>query len=144
MKPSAQIIEYIKRKERLRLKAYQDQRGLWTIGYGHCMGRKCTMDTCTTEQALAILVKDVANATHFERFVHTTLNQNQYDALVSLVFNIGIGHFSTSTLLKCLNSSDFPGAAVQFLVWDKCDGHFSQGHLDRRIEEQEIFLRAVI
>lgn len=77
-------------------------------------------DTISQDQADAYLVNEsTLIATRVEKLVTVPLNQNQFDALVSLAYNIGVGAFADSTLLRELNQSDFQGAAEQFLVWNK-------------------------
>ena len=68
------------------------------------------------------------------------LTQNQFDALVSLTYNIGSGAFNNSTLLK-LNKGDYQGAADQFLVWNKADGKVMKGLVRRREAERALFLK---
>jgi lysozyme len=67
------------------------------------------------------------------------LTQNQFDALVSLVYNIGVTAFKNSTLLRLLNSHDYSGASAQFLVWDHSGGVVSLGLHRRRVAEQQVF-----
>ncbi len=68
------------------------------------------------------------------------INQHQYDALVSLVFNIGRGNFAASTMLKKLNLSDYDGAAAEFPKWNKQAGKVLNGLTKRRAKEQALFL----
>ena len=81
----------------------------------------------------------------FESTVNTSvkapLTQNQYDALVSLSYNIGSNAFKNSTLLKKLNSGDYKGAAEQFLVWNKVNSKRVQGLVNRREAERNLFLK---
>jgi lysozyme len=69
------------------------------------------------------------------------VNQNQFDAMVSLAYNIGVGAFSNSTLLKRVNAKDFIGAGNEFLKWDKSGGKPLLGLTRRRQREKELFLR---
>ncbi|KQD16250.1 lysozyme [Acinetobacter baumannii] len=69
------------------------------------------------------------------------LTQNQFDALVSLAYNIGSGAFKGSTLLKLLNKGDYKGAADQFLVWNKAGGKVMKGLVRRREAERALFLK---
>jgi len=128
--------------EGLRLEAYQDQRGIFTIGYGHTAGVK-PGDVITQTQADAFLAQDLQ---HTEAFVssHVTvpLTQNQFDALVSLTYNIGVGNFLDSTLRRLLNESDYEDAANQFLVWSDVNGVQNAGLLSRRTQERTLFVRA--
>ena len=128
--------------EGLRLNAYDDGVGVWTIGFGTTIypnGIKVKKgDTCTTEQAKAYMAHDLKE---FESAVNSAvtidLNENQFDALVSLVYNIGTGAFKKSTLLKKLNESDYKGAAAQFDVWNKGGGKVMQGLVNRRALERK-------
>jgi lysozyme len=121
------------------LKAYLDTGGVWTIGYGHTRGARAG-DTCTSEQADAWLLSDVYDAEDsIDRRVHIALNQNQYDALVDFVFNIGDAQFASSTLLKLLNADQPELAALEFRKW-RFDNHVEiPGLLLRRIRTKELF-----
>ncbi|RPI74763.1 MAG: lysozyme, partial [Desulfobacteraceae bacterium] len=69
------------------------------------------------------------------------LSQNQFDSLVSLVYNIGAGAFERSTLLRLLNQGDYTGAANQFCLWNKAGGKILPGLIKRRCEETLLFLK---
>ena len=144
MKTSANGVNMICGFEDLRLKAYDDGVGVWTIGYGTTMinGTKVKKgDTCTEAQAKAYMAHDLKK---FESVVNNAvtvpLNQNQFDALVSLAYNIGTGAFSKSTLVKKLNANDICGAADQFDVWVNAGGKRMQGLVNRRVKEKSLFL----
>lgn len=132
--------------EGLRLKAYDDGVGVWTIGFGTTKYpngiRVKKGDTCTLDQAKAYMQNDVKS---FEQTVNNTvkvpLNQNQFDALVSLAYNIGTNAFSKSTLVKKLNANDIRGAAYQFDVWVNAGGKRMQGLVNRRTVEKALFLK---
>jgi lysozyme len=125
--------------ERLRLEAYQDPQGVWTIGWGHTPAAEG--DTCTPEQADAWFATDVSWACRAIMYlVDIALTQNEFDALVSFVFNVGRGSFADSTLLKLLNARDIPGAAAQILEWDHINGVVNLGLVRRRRAEQALFL----
>lgn len=132
----------IKASEGLSLQMYRDPAGLWTIGYGHLIkpdekiGREIKI-----KEAEDLLKKDLKQAEKIIQSVVTVeLSQNQFDALVALVFNIGSGNFRKSTLLKYLNQGDYSKAADQFLVWDKAGGRKLPGLTHRREVERNIFL----
>jgi GH24 family phage-related lysozyme (muramidase) len=74
--------------------------------------------------------------------VKVTLRQNQFDALVSFVFNLGAGNFAGSTLLKMVNASDFNNAAGQFIRWNRAGGKVLTGLTRRREAEAALFLQA--
>lgn len=132
--------------EDTRFKAYDDGVGVWTIGTGTTVypnGVKVKQgDTCTPEQAKAYFKHDLAK---FEKTVNQSvtvpLTQNQFDALVSLTYNIGSGAFKSSTLLKLLNKVDYQGAADQFLAWKKAGGKVLPGLVRRREAERALFLK---
>ena len=131
--------------EGLCLEAYLDSANIYTIGYGTIKypdGSKVKKgDKITKAQAKQYKLHDLKE---FESTVNTSvkvpLSQNQYDALVSLSYNIGSGAFKNSTLLKKLNSGDYKGAAEQFLVWNKVNSKKVQGLVNRREAEQKLFL----
>ena len=126
--------------EELRLSAYLDQRGIPTIGYGHTAGVKMG-DTCTEEQADAWLEEDAQTATSgVEKSLQVSCNQNQFDALTSFTFNVGVGAEAHSTLAKLMNAGDIQGTADQFLVWDHVNGVPNAGLLRRRQAERTLFL----
>ena len=110
-----------------------------TIGWGHTRG-VAMGDTCTQDQADAWFLEDVAWAEDcVNRAITQLLNQQEFDALVSLCFNIGCRAFSGSTLVKDLNALDFDSASAQFLAWDKQHGQVLAGLEKRRKAEQELF-----
>lgn len=139
-------VDLISNFEGLKLEAYYDSAGVCTIGYGTTIypNRNPVQinDRCTIEQAKVFMHHDLA---HFEKAVSSsvkvTLTQNQFDALVSLTYNIGIGAFKNSTLLKLLNQGDYMGASQQFDVWIKAGGQTVQGLVNRRAVEKAHFLR---
>jgi GH24 family phage-related lysozyme (muramidase) len=146
MKISNVGINLISSFEDTRFKAYDDGVGVWTIGIGTTVypnGVKVEKgDTCTLEQAKAYFKHDLAK---FEKAVSdsvkVTLTQNQFDALVSLAYNIGSSAFKSSTLLKKLNKRDYPGAADQFPLWNKAKGKILNGLTRRRAAERALFLK---
>ncbi|ENX41334.1 lysozyme [Acinetobacter sp. NIPH 2100] len=131
--------------EDLKLHAYDDGVGVWTIGFGTTVYpnniRVKKGDSCTLEQAKSFFQHDLRRfqATVNEN-VNVALSQNQFDALVSLTFNIGQTAFKNSTLLKKLNANDYSGAADQFLVWNKGGGKILKGLVRRREVERNLFL----
>ena len=139
-------IDLISSFEGIRLNAYDDGVGVWTIGIGTTIypnGVKVKKgDKCTLEQALEYLQHDLKS---FEKTVNESvkvpLSQNQFDALVSLAYNIGSTAFKNSTLLKKLNAKDYVGAADQFLVWNKGGGKVLKGLVRRRDAERALFLK---
>lgn len=129
--------------EGLRLTAYQDQGGVWTIGYGHTGPDVQPGLTVSEDQATELLMKDAANAVGaVNRLVTVPLTQNQFDALVDFVFNVGAANFDSSTLLRELNASNFDAAAAEFQKWDHVHGVVVAGLLNRRLAEAKLFQTA--
>ena len=129
-----------------RLAAYDDGAGVWTIGFGTTVypnGIKVKKgDTCTEAQAKTYMAHDLKKfEATVNKAVTVQLNQNHFDALVSLAYNIGTNAFSKSTLVKKLNANDIRGAADQFDVWVNAGGKRMQGLVNRRAKEKEVFLR---
>ena len=126
--------------EGLRLTAYQDQVGVWTIGYGHTGPDVYPGLTITQNEATSLLLHDVATAAGcVNRLVTVALAQDEFDALVDFVFNLGTQAFAGSTLLRLLNSGDFNGAIGEFAKWDHAGGQVVAGLLRRRLAEAQLF-----
>ncbi len=122
------------------LAAYQDQVGVWTIGYGHTGADVTPGLKITQTQAEELLAKDVLAAARFvNTMVKLELTQFEFDALVDFVFNLGPGNFARSTLLTALNAGDFARAAAQFECWDRAGGNVVAGLLRRRQAELGLF-----
>ncbi|WP_158750210.1 lysozyme [Acidobacterium sp. S8] len=120
--------------------AYQDQVGVWTIGYGHTGSGVAAGLTITQDQADALLLSDVAAAcAYVNQVVSIALVQEEFDALVDFVFNLGRGAFAGSTLLRELNAGNFTAAAAQFDAWDHAGGQVVAGLLRRRQAETDLF-----
>jgi lysozyme len=139
-------IDLICNFEGKRLTAYDDGVGVWTIGFGTTVypnGIKVMKgDTCTEAQAKTYMAHDLKKfEATVNKAVTVQLNQNQFDALVSLAYNIGTNAFSKSTLVKKLNANDIRGAADQFDVWVNAGGKRMQGLVNRRKIEMELFLK---
>jgi lysozyme len=135
----------IKRWEGLKLDAYQDGAGVWTIGYGSTRGVTPGM-RITRAEADARLRSDAEEAAAaVRRSVRVPLSQAQFDALVSWTFNLGTGALASSTLLRRLNRGDYEGAAEEIQRWNKLrdaeSGELvvSQGLVNRRRAEREMF-----
>ena len=153
MIPSQKCVDLVKAFEGFYPKAYRCPAGVWTIGYGTTIypdGRGVKpRDTCTREQAETWLVFDLRDAVvDVLDLVKVPLNQNQFDALVSFVYNVGsdIDEDATpeglgdSTLLRKLNTGDYGGAADEFLKWVNGGGKKLPGLVRRRKAERELFL----
>lgn len=135
-------VDMIKKSEGLRLVAYlPTPNDVWTIGYGHTKTAKQGMKI-TKKGADALLVEDLAWVEDaVNDLVKVDINQNQYDALCSFVYNLGKTNFKRSTLLRLLNKGDYQGAADQLPRWNKQKGKVLRGLTIRRKEEQELFRR---
>lgn len=127
--------------EGFRANAYLCSAGVPTLGVGHTRGVKMGM-ACTEQQAREWLAEDLADAeTAVNALVKVPLSQDQFDALVSFVFNLGAENFKTSTLLKHLNAGRPLAAAGQFKLWCKAGGKVVNGLVKRRASEAETFIR---
>lgn len=135
-------LDLIKEFEGLRLTAYLPTADdVWTIGYGHTKTAKPGM-VITEKKAEELLRGDIRWVEEaLAKHVKVPLNQNQYDALASFVYNLGETNFAKSTLLRKLNGNDFVGAADQFLRWNKQGRKVLAGLTRRRTRERELFLR---
>lgn len=126
--------------EGCRLVAYQDVKGIWTIGFGHTGVEVFPGMTITQAQAEAFLARDIIWAANFvNRNVTAQLTQHQFDAVVDLTFNIGVGNFLHSTLLKLINAGLPVQAALQFARWSLARGKVIAGLARRRQAEQALF-----
>ena len=134
-------IDLIKEFEGFRNTAYLCPANVWTIGYGHTKTAKPGM-CISTVQGEELLRKDVEK---FENAVNTLvkvpLNQNQFDALVSFAYNVGVGAFGKSTLLRLLNQGEYQRAAKQLHRWVRGGGRKLPGLVRRRKAEYDLFVR---
>src|SRR5277367_6300434 len=129
-----------KKFEGLKLNAYQDQVGVWTIGYGHTGPTVHGGLIITQDQADQLLQSDIASSVAcVNRAVNSAINQNQFDALVDFVFNLGCAALLSSTLLRDVNAGNFTAATQQFLRWDHARGVVISGLLRRRQAESDLF-----
>lgn len=144
MRTSPAGIQFVEKEEGSSAVPYKDGGGVWTIGVGHVILETESFSEISKKEIISILSEDLVIAeTCVNNFVREPLNQNEFDALVSLVFNIGCNAFKGSTLLKLLNAGDFDGAANQFPRWCKDNGKKITGLLNRRLREKEVFLRSM-
>ena len=139
MKTSPKGISLIKEFEGLRLKAYKCPGGVWTIGYGHTAGVKPGI-VITKAQAEEYLKADLIA---FERYLNglgLALNQNQFDALVSFIYNVGTGNFSNSTLLRKVRANPQDNSIMdEFLRWVYSKGRVLPGLQRRRLAEMKLY-----
>lgn len=148
-KLSEKGLALLKRFEGCKLEAYRDSANIPTIGYGHIQNVKMG-DKITQAQADQFLKEDVAKfergVNRFIRELGVTITQNQFDALVSFAFNVGLGALQKSTLGKKLYLMDNKEqktvyeVADQFLRWNKAGGKVVQGLINRRGAERLLFL----
>jgi lysozyme len=129
--------------EGLRLTAYQDVAGVWTVGYGHTGPAILDGMTISEAEAEMLLRADLTAAVDcVNRGVRVEISQNQFDALVDFCFNAGRGNFLQSTLLRKVNLEDFAGATVQFGLWVHAGGEVVPGLVRRRKAEAVLFVEA--
>ncbi len=131
--------EIIMTFESLRLKAYKCPAGVTTIGYGHT-GDVEMGQTITEHQAEAILEYDLHRFEQAVTDLTKKPNANQFSAMVSLCFNIGIEAFKKSTLLKAFNGGLVKTAANEFLKWQLAKGKVLPGLVRRRAAERALFM----
>lgn len=128
----------------LRLTAYQDPGGVWTIGYGHTGPDVTEGRTITQPEADQLLINDLVRFNNgVNALVTIRINQNQFDALVSFSYQLGLGSLQQSTLIRLLNSGNYQAAADQFPRWDRAGGKETAGLLARRNAERELFLTPI-
>lgn len=140
MKISSKGLELIKKYEGFSSKKYLCPAGKATIGYGHVIQNGETYTMLTEKEALALLDQDADIAENtVNTLVKVPLNQNQFDALVSLVYNWGSGHFLRSLGLKKLNNKDYDGAIIEFSKINQANGKVLPGLINRRLAEANLF-----
>jgi len=147
MKIGSEGLKLIKEFEGCKLISYKCPAGVWTIGIGstrYADGSPVKANQALPNEgaALMLLTKTVAAYEHTVNTVGVELTQNEYDALVSLCYNIGSGNFVSSTLVKMLKAGEPKSEiAKQFLRWDKAGGKPLAGLTRRRNAEAELFLK---
>ena len=145
MKMNRAGMNLIKKFEGFRSSAYRDAVGVWTIGYGHTSmagnpkvfrGLKISR-----QQGEAILAKDVENfARNIRPLISVNLNDNQFSALVSFAYNVGVGGFRRSSVLQRVNAGRFDAVPNRLSLWIKAGGRSLKGLVRRRAAEGELFL----
>ena len=139
METSSEGISLIQKFEGCELEAYQCSAGVWTIGYGHTKGVVEGM-TITKEQAEQMLVDELHEYENYiNEYVTVALSQNQFDALVSWVYNLGPANLKASTMLKVLNSGKYEDVPSQMKRWNKAGGKVLEGLIRRREAEACLF-----
>jgi lysozyme len=139
MKISNIGIDLIKQFEGCETEAYKCPAGVWTIGYGHIKGVQ-EGDVITETQAHEMLVEELKEyESYILNAVEVDLNQNQFDAMVSWVYNLGPTNLKSSTLLQELNSKNYNAAAQEITKWNKAGGKVLTGLVRRREAEASLF-----
>jgi len=139
MKISLEGLGLIKKFEGCELEAYKCAAGVWTIGYGSTKEVK-EGDTLTQGEADYLLKYEMDEYEGYVNdMVKVDLNQNQFDALVSWVFNLGPSNLSSSTLLTRINNKDWKDVPNQIKRWNKAGGKVLEGLIRRREAEALLF-----
>ena len=154
MQMSEHGLELIQEWEGFELKVYKDSAGLPTIGVGHLLTKSelssgkinikgvavAYGDGLSNQQVMDLLAQDVKPAEDsVNKGVKVSLNQNQFDALVSFTFNVGGGAFSSSTLLKVLNQGQYAQVPDQLRRWTRSGGQVVKGLVNRRENEIKLW-----
>jgi lysozyme len=142
---SGRGLDHLKKMEAFRARPYLDEARYPTIGWGHKIKPGEQFTQISMEEGELLLREDLREAEQaVNQYVKVPLNQNQFDALTSFVFNVGIAAFKNSTLLNKLNTYDYFGALAELSRWDKVTVNgekvVSDGLRLRRAREQELFL----
>lgn len=141
MRISDRGLDIIKEFEGFRARAYMCPAGVWTIGYGHTRGVKAG-DVVNEQQATELLRNDVKEAEEaINGLVKVELSQWQFDALVSLVYNIGSGNFYNSTIRRLLNEGcdDEDRLRHAWCMWKRAGSRTLSGLIRRREKEFKLF-----
>ena len=140
MKIGTQGLELIKTFEGLELNAYKCAAGVWTIGYGHTKDVQEGMVISALKANEMLQNELVEYEGYVNVLVTVPLTQNQFDALVSWVYNLGSTNFQSSTLLKVINAGgEMLGVPSQIMRWNKANGRVLEGLTRRRQAEADLF-----
>ena len=132
-------LSLITHSEGLRTESYQDSVGVWTIGFGHTRNVK-EGDVITMDQAYLYLQSDLRPCEQLLNGLDISFTQNQFDALVSFIFNLGSGNFLKSTLLKKIKvDPNDPTIADEFIKWNHAGGQVLPGLTKRRQAEKDLY-----
>lgn len=147
MQISLSGLNFIKQQEGFEANVYSDSAGLDTIGYGHKLTPLENYQTISDADATRLLAADVADAENgVNNLVNVPLSQGQFDALVSFVYNVGVGAFKRSTMRKLINAGNYQGAIGQFTLWSKATVKGQKvtiaGLYSRRQREAQLFANA--
>lgn len=135
-------LDLIKKFEGFSDKEYICPAGKATIGYGHViLADEYFKEPISKQEAENLLKKDLEpRQKSLNTFIKVSINQNQFDALISIIYNIGVGNFQKSTLLKFVNNRLFDKVPNQFRRWCYVNGKMSKGLANRREEEIKLWL----
>lgn len=145
MKVNKATIDLIKHEEGLKLTAYQCPAKVWTIGYGstfYVNGSKVKQGDIITQVEAELILSTVVSsfADQVSKVVKSKLTENQFGSLVSFAYNVGIGAFTGSTLLKKVNANpNDQSIGIEFARWNKAGGKVLQGLINRRKAEKELY-----
>lgn len=140
MKLNEAGIDLIKHYEGCKLDAYQDIVGVWTIGYGTTGPDIVKGLSWTQEDCDKMLQADLDHvSTRLNSIITVDLTDSQFSACCCLAYNIGLGNFRSSTLLRLINQDRLDQASDEFPKWDHAGGKVVQGLLNRRLAEQKLF-----
>jgi lysozyme len=138
MRISDNCVALVKQFEGFEAKAYKCPAGVWTIGYGHTLNVRLN-DVITEAQASTLLEEELQEYAAKVAKIVPTANQNQFDAMVSFAYNLGVNALGTSTLLKKHLAGDYKGAQAEFLRWNKANGRVLTGLTKRRQQESVLY-----
>lgn len=130
-------LDLLKQFEGRKLTAYQDQGGIWTIGYGHTGPEVKKGMNISPDDAEYFLKIDLAKFYHLDDYLTEQVNDNQYSALICLAFNIGLRALKMSTLLRCVNNSQTPDK--EWTKWNHVNGLVNNGLTRRREAELKLY-----
>lgn len=140
MKINSAGLELIKSFEGCKLEAYKDIVGVWTVGFGHTGNDVYEKQRISQEEAEELLKDDLCK---FEAGVASLLkvkvSENQFSALVSFAYNLGLGNLKSSLLLRCINKNNVVGAEGEFKKWNHAGGKVVEGLTRRREAEAKLF-----
>jgi lysozyme len=142
-------VELVTEFEGFSAKPYRDPVGVWTIGYGSTRdfsGQPVTASTSpvTKDQAKALVARDLtAAAVAVNGNVQVAITPNEAAAMQDFIYNLGVGNFKASTLLRKLNAGDYAGASAEFDKWDMAGGKHLAGLLRRRQAETDLFNKPI-
>lgn len=139
MNISKEGLSLIKKFEGCELEAYLCPAGVWTIGYGHTKDVK-EGDKINKEEADYLLQEEMIEyESYINDFVEVPLNQNQFDALCSWVYNLGPTNLKNSTMLRVLNEEKYADVPQEIKRWNKAGGEVLDGLIKRREAEAKMF-----